>query len=133
MNSRSIVDNFDSIYETINSFMPIVNHSIYEKLECEYYFVAYMNKNYTKLLAQFMDTIGVKTKSVGLIMQSYESDEFDCMDIYECMKCAHSKEDYNIDKVTILEYDSIIDEIYLTIIRKNKYTKLNDLISISIK
>lgn len=129
-------DQISSIKQDIELFMKIYSHSDYIELDHDYKIVAYINSiDSLYKLGHLFSSIGIKAKSIGLVLNTYSVDKFDCFDISNAMCDVKSIDDFNIEYFTILEYETIPeDEIYIMIMKQYKHEpKLIDSFSISIK
>ena len=139
MNSseRQFQDNkIFSIKQDIELFMQILDHSDYVQLEYDYKIVAYVNSiDSLYKLAHLFSSISIKAKNIGLILNTYSIDKFDCFDISNAMHDVKSHNHFNIEYITILEYETLPeDEIYIMMMKQHKYEpKLIDSFGISIK
>ena len=129
-------DQIRSIKQDIELFMKIYNHDDYIELDHDYKIVAYINSmDSLYKLANLFSSIGIKAKSIGLVLNTYNVDKFDCFDISNAMCNVKSNDDFNIEYLTILEYDTLSeDEIHIMMMKQHKHEpKLIDSFSISIK
>lgn len=129
-------DQINSIKQDIELFMKIYNHADYIELDHDYKIVAYINSmNSLYKLAHLLSSIGIKAKNIGLVLNTYSVDKFDCFDISNAMHDVKSHYDFNIEYLTILEYDTLSeDEMHIMMMKQHKYEpKLIDSFSISIK
>lgn len=129
-------DQIYSIKQDIELFMKIYSHSDYVELDHDYKIVAYINSmNSLYKLAHLLSSIGIKAKNIGLVLNTYSVDKFDCFDISSAMYNVKSHDDFNIEYLTILEYETLPeDEMYIMMMKQHKHEpKLIDSFSISIK
>lgn len=136
-NGRQFQDNeIFSIKKDIELFMQILSHSDYEKLEYDYKIVAYINSIESLYkLGYLFTTIGIKARNIGLVLNTYSVDKFDCFDISNAMSNVKSHDDFNIEYITILEYETLSEnEIHIMMMKQYKHEpKLINSFSISIK
>lgn len=129
-------DRIYSIKQDIELFMKIYSHSDYVELDHDYKIVAYINSmDSLYKLGHLLSFIGIKAKNIGLVLNTYNVDKFDCFDISKAMSNVKSHDNFNIEYLTILEYDTLPeDEMYIMMMKQHKYEpKLIDAFSISIK
>lgn len=129
-------DQIYSIKQDIELFMKICSHADYVELDHDYKIVAYINSiNSLYKLAYLLSSIGIKAKNIGLVLNTYSVDKFDCFDISNAMYNVKSHDDFNIEYLTILEYDTLSeDEMHIMMMKQHKHEpKLIDSFSISIK
>ena len=129
-------DQIRSIKQDIELFMKIYNHADYVELDHDYKIVAYISSmDSLYKLANLFSSIGIKAKNIGLVLNTYGVDKFDCFDISNAMHDIKSHDDFNIEYLTILEYETLPeDEMYIMMMKQHKHEpKLIDSFSISIK
>lgn len=129
-------DQINSIKENIELFMKINSHDNYIKLGYDYKIAAFVNDmDSLNRLSSILTSVGIKAKNVGFILNTYTVDKFDCFDVSESMHDVKSIDDFNIECITILEYDTKCkDEIYVMLMKQSKKEPKNiDCFSIYIK
>ena len=110
----------------------IFQDNIPESANNWYYYISIYANDYTSLIhaSRLMEALNVYAKAITIIPITYKTCKFDCFYVTSVFNNIHSTSLYNIDTISIIESDDVIDgDFYISIIRENKSTKLMDIMT----
>lgn len=97
-----------------------------------YYYISIYLNDHTSLInaSKLMELLKAYAKNIIIIPITYKTCKFDCFSVACIFNNIHSTSLYNIDTISIIESDDVIDgDFYISIIRENKSTKLMDIMT----
>lgn len=132
MDYNNDISDMDSAYKSLLDIMQIYDHESYIESDYEYQLAVYINSgDKSMIVSHFLHDINIRIKGLKIFSTSYESDDFDCFKVSDTMRIIQSDTEYNVDKVIIIE--DIRNDILISVIRRNKHTRLIDINSIFLK